>query len=265
MTNWTEIDDIAKQWVKEAGTRIRQSMQESLTIETKSNPNDLVTNIDKETERFFIDRIQGTFPGHRILGEEGQGDKLRSLDGIVWIIDPIDGTMNFVHQKRHFAISIGIFEDGKGKIGLIYDVMQDELYHAFSGKGAYLNDTPLAPLKEASIEEAIIAINATWVTENRRIDPSILAPLVKRVRGTRSYGSAALELAGVAAGRIDAYITMRLAPWGCAAGCVLLNEVGGIYTTTDGEPFTFLDNHSVLAGNPAIHKIIFDDYLHADR
>ena len=101
--------------------------------------------------------------------------------------------MNFVHQKRHFAISIGIFEDGKGKIGLIYDVMQDELYHAFSGKGAYLNNTPLAPLK-ASIEEAIIAINATWVTENRRIDPSILAPLVKRVRGTRSYGSAALEL-----------------------------------------------------------------------
>lgn len=73
MTNWTEIDDIAKKWVKEAGTRIRQSMQESLTIETKSNPNDLVTNIDKETERFFIDRIQGTFPGHRILGEEGQG------------------------------------------------------------------------------------------------------------------------------------------------------------------------------------------------
>lgn len=156
MTNWTEIDDIAKQWVKEAGTRIRQSMQESLTIETKSNPNDLVTNIDKETERFFIDRIQGTFPGHRILGEEGQGDKLRSLDGIVWIIDPIDGTMNFVHQKRHFAISIGIFEDGKGKIGLIYDVMQDELYHAFSGKGAYLNDTPLAPLKKLPLKKPLL-------------------------------------------------------------------------------------------------------------
>lgn len=265
MTNWTEIDEIAKKWVREAGSRIKQSMQENLTIETKSNPNDLVTNIDKETERFFIDRIQQTFPGHRILGEEGQGDKLHSLEGIVWIIDPIDGTMNFVHQQRHFAISIGIFENGKGKIGLIYDVMQDELYHAYSGQGAYMNDTELPSLREVPIEEAIIAVNATWVTENRRIDPGILAPLVKRVRGTRSYGSAALELASVAAGRIDAYITMRLAPWDYAAGCILLNEVGGIYTTVEGEPFTFLDNHSVLAGNPAIHKIIFNDYLHADK
>ncbi|KXZ14806.1 inositol monophosphatase [Bacillus nakamurai] len=265
MTNWTEIDEIAKKWVREAGSRIKQSMQENLTIETKSNPNDLVTNIDKETERFFIDCIQQTFPGHRILGEEGQGDKLHSLDGVVWIIDPIDGTMNFVHQQRHFAISIGIFENGKGKIGLIYDVMQDELYHAFSGEGAYMNDTALPSLREVPIEEAIIAVNATWVTENRRIDPGILAPLVKRVRGTRSYGSAALELASVAAGRIDAYITMRLAPWDYAAGCILLNEVGGIYTTVEGEHFTFLDNHSVLAGNPAIHKIIFNDYLHADK
>ncbi len=102
-----------------------------------------------------------------------------------------------------------------------------------------MNETKLAPLKETVIEEAILAINATWVTENRRIDSSVLAPLVKRVRGTRSYGSAALELANVAAGRIDAYITMRLAPWDYATGCVLLNEVGGIYTTIEGEPFTF--------------------------
>ncbi|ADP31976.1 inositol-1-monophosphatase [Bacillus atrophaeus] len=265
MTNWTEIDEIAKKWVREAGSRIKQSMHENLTIETKSNPNDLVTNIDKETEKFFIDRIQETFPGHRILGEEGQGDELHSLDGVVWIIDPIDGTMNFVHQQRHFAISIGIFENGKGKIGLIYDVVHDELYHAFSGKGAYMNETKLVPLQETSIEEAILAINATWVTENRRIDPSVLAPLVKRVRGTRSYGSAALELANVAAGRIDAYITMRLAPWDYAAGCILLNEVGGLYTTIDGESFTFLENHSVLAGNPSIHRTIFEEYLHAGK
>ena len=128
-----------------------------------------------------------------------------------------------------------------------------------------MNETKLAPLKETVIEEAILAINATWVTENRRIDQSVLAPLVKRVRGTRSYGSSALELANVAAGRIDAYITMRLAPWDYAAGCVLLNEVGGIYTTIEGEPFTFLENHSVLAGNPSIHKTIFEEYLHARK
>ena len=182
MTNWKEIDRLAKSWVKEAGQRIKQSMKEKMTIETKSNPNDLVTNIDKETERFFIEKIQSVFPDHHILGEEGQGDKLTSLDGVVWIIDPIDGTMNFIHQKRNFAISIGIFENGKGKIGLIYDVTHDELYHAFQGEGAYINNTKLGKMKEVPLEESILAINATWITENRRIDPSVLSPLVRRVR-----------------------------------------------------------------------------------
>ncbi|MFB6497597.1 inositol monophosphatase family protein [Bacillus haynesii] len=261
MTNWKEIDRLAKSWVKEAGQRIKQLMKEKMTIETKSNPNDLVTNIDKETERFFIEKIQSVFPDHHILGEEGQGDKLTSLDGVVWIIDPIDGTMNFIHQKRNFAISIGIFENGKGKIGLIYDVTHDELYHAFQGEGAYMNDTKLGKMKEVPLEESILAINATWITENRRIDPSVLSPLVKRVRGTRSYGSAALELAYVAAGRMDVYVTMRLAPWDYAAGCILLDEVGGTYTTIDGKPLNFLENHSIVAGNPAAHRAIFNEYL----
>ncbi len=116
MTNWTEIDEIAKKWVREAGARIKQSMHESLTIETKSNPNDLVTNIDKETEKFFIDRIQKRFRTPHTRRRRA-GDKLHSLEGVVWIIDPIDGTMNFVHQQRNFAISIGIFENGEGKSG----------------------------------------------------------------------------------------------------------------------------------------------------
>ncbi|MDA7026319.1 inositol monophosphatase family protein [Bacillus sp. CLL-7-23] len=261
MTNWKEIDLLAKTWVKEAGQKIKEAMREEVTIETKSNPNDLVTNIDKETEQFLIDNIQSVFPDHHILGEEGQGDKLTSLDGIVWMIDPIDGTMNFVHQKRNFTISIGIFENGIGKIGLIYDVIHDELYHAFQGEGAYMNDTKLGKMKRVPLEKAILGINATWITENSRIDPNVLSPLVKRVRGTRSYGSAALELAYVASGRLDIYVTMRLAPWDYAAGCILLNEVGGIYTTLNGKSVNFLENTSVLAGNPNCHQTILSDYL----
>lgn len=263
MTNWTEVDQNAKKWVKEAGARIKESLQESLTIETKSNPNDLVTNVDRETEKYLIQRIKETYPNHSILGEEGQGDKLDSLKGVVWIIDPIDGTMNFIHQKRNFAISIGVFEDGKGKIGLIYDVIHDELYHAFEGQGAYMNETRLSPLKEVPVEESILAINATWITENKRIDPSILTPLIKKVRGTRSYGSAALELANIAAGRIDAYVTMRLAPWDYAAGCVLLNEVGGTYSTIEGKPVSFLENNSLVAGTSTLHKTIIHQYQQA--
>ena len=115
--NWGNIDAFAKQWVKEAGIKIRASFEMKLDIQTKSNPNDLVTNIDREVEQFFIGKIRETFPDHKILGEEGFGDDLKSMEGIVWMLDPIDGTMNFVHQQHDFAISVGIFEDGVGKIG----------------------------------------------------------------------------------------------------------------------------------------------------
>ncbi|MCG1020489.1 inositol monophosphatase family protein [Sutcliffiella horikoshii] len=259
---WREIDENAKKWTREAGERIRASFSNELMIDTKSSADDLVTNIDRETEQFFIERIRETYPEHQILGEEGFGDELDKLDGTVWIIDPIDGTMNFVHQQRNFAISVAVYEDGVGKIGLIYDVVHDELYHAKLGEGAYLNDTKLPELEEVTVERAVIALNATWITENKRIDPTILAPLVKKVRGTRSYGSAALEMAYVATGRIDAYITLRLSPWDFAAGLILVNELGGKVTTLHGEPLDLLGQNSVFVSKPGLHEVIMKDYLY---
>src|SRR5699024_2809821 len=127
----------AKKWILEAGDRIRNKINDPRVISIKSNPNDLVTEMDKEIESFFISKIKSTYPSHQLLGEEGQGDRVANLNGIVWIIDPIDGTMNFVHQKKYFAISIGVYRDGIGEIGLIYDVMADDLYHAKRAEGAY--------------------------------------------------------------------------------------------------------------------------------
>jgi myo-inositol-1(or 4)-monophosphatase len=259
---WEEIDHYAQQWIKEAGARIRATFAQKLTVETKSHRNDLVTNVDRETERFFIENIKKTFPHHHVLGEEGFGDNITTLEGIVWIIDPIDGTMNFVHQQRNFAISIGVFENGVGMLGYVYDVVQDELYTARKGEGAFLNDKPLPPLEPVSISEALISLNATWVTENKRIDPSVLAPLVKDVRGTRSYGSAALEMAYVAAGRLDAYITMRLSPWDFAGGLVLVQEAGGIVTNLYGEPLRLLERNSVFVSKPGLHEEILQKYIH---
>ncbi|MBT2687872.1 inositol monophosphatase family protein [Bacillus sp. ISL-47] len=261
MTNWSELDTYAKAWVKEAGVNIRNSFSKTLTITTKSNANDLVTDIDQGTEQFFIKKIKEKYPEHRILGEEGFGDKLNDLDGIVWIIDPIDGTMNFVHQQRNFAISIGIYENGEGKIGLIYDVVHDELYHAIKGHGVYMNELKLPPLKETEVSKAVIGLNATWVTENKRIDPSLLAPLVKNARGTRSYGSAAIEMAYIASGRVDAYITLRLAPWDFAAGVIMIEELGGKATTLKGEPLNLLENNSVFVSKPGLHQEIMKEYL----
>lgn len=256
-----EIYACAINWIKEAGERITQSFQTTLNIETKSNANDLVTNIDKETEQFFISKIKEKFPTHRVLGEEGIGDALEELSGLVWIIDPIDGTTNFVHQQRDFAISIGIYKDGVGMVGLIYDVVRKELYHAIKGKGAYMNSTPLTKLQKVSVSEAIIGLNATWVTRNRRIDPSILSALVTDVRGTRSYGSAALEMANVAAGRLDAYITLRLSPWDFAAGLILIEEVGGKSSTLKGEPIKLLEQNTILISKPGLNDLILNYYL----
>ncbi|MDX5475890.1 MAG: inositol monophosphatase family protein [Bacillaceae bacterium] len=260
--NWSQIDKDAKQWTREAGERIKESLHKELLIETKTSRDDLVTNMDKETEEFFIKKINEKYPEHQILGEEGFGNTVKELKGTVWIIDPIDGTMNFVHQKRNFAISVAVYEDGVGKIGLIYDVISDELYHAVEGQGAFFNDEPIPSLSKVKVEEAVIGMNATWVTENIRIDPTILAPLVKDVRGTRSYGSAALEFAYVATGRIDAYITLRLSPWDFAAGLIIINELGGKVTTLYGEPLNLLEQNSVFVSKPGLHEEIMENYLY---
>ncbi|NYE05347.1 myo-inositol-1(or 4)-monophosphatase [Bacillus niacini] len=259
--DWHYVDLQAKQWVMEAGDKIRDSFTETLNIQTKSNPNDLVTNIDKQIEQFFINKVRKTFPNHRILGEEGFGDEVNTLDGVVWIIDPIDGTMNFIHQQRNFAISLGVFENGIGKIGIIYDVAHDELYHAVTGQGAFMNDTKLPPLNQATVKESIIALNATWVMENHRIDHNLLIPLVRDARGTRSYGTAALEMVFVATGRVDAYISMRLSPWDVAAGSVIIEELGGVVTNLRGNKLDFLSKDSLLVAKPGLHQTIINDYL----
>lgn len=259
--NLKEIDTYAKMWIREAGETIRASFSKTLNVTAKSNPNDLVTDIDKETEQYFIEKINSTYPDHRILGEEGYGDKVNDLEGVIWIIDPIDGTMNFIHQQRNFAISIGIYINGTGMIGLIYDVVHDELYHCLKGEGVYLNGKSIPALEEAAVSEAVIALNATWVAPNRRINHELLIPLVKDVRGTRSYGSATMEMVYVATGRIDAYLTPRLAPWDFAAGIIMIQELGGIATNLRGEELDLIKENSVFVSKPGLHGTILKKYL----
>ncbi|OZM58439.1 inositol monophosphatase [Lottiidibacillus patelloidae] len=258
---WKNIDAHAKIWIHQAANLIKDSFTDELMVEFKSNPSDLVTNMDVKIEKFFIEQIHATFPDHRILGEEGVGEEITSLEGTVWIIDPIDGTTNFVHQQRNFAISIGIFHEGIGMLGYIFDVVGGELFHAMKGNGAYVNEKALKDLQPITLEEALFSMNASWVTENRRIDYRKLAPIVKAARGIRSFGSAALELAYVAAGRIDGYLSMRLSPWDVAAGIVLLNEVGGKATTIEGEPLSLLNENTLLASKPKLHENIIKEYI----
>lgn len=256
-----QIDQFAKEMIFEAGKRIRDAFSYDLVIETKSGANDLVTNIDRETELFFIEKIKAFDPTHKIMGEEGMGEEIHSLEGPVWIIDPIDGTMNFVKQHRHFMITIGFFVDGVGKLGYIFDVMREDLFYGIEGQGAWYNDSPLRRLQPLKIEEAVIGINASWVTPNKKINHEKIIDLVNTVRGTRSYGSAAMEIAFVVSGKLDAYISMRLAPWDIGGGTVIAKEVGAIATNLNGEYFDFLSQDTFIIANPSIHQLILDNYI----
>lgn len=256
-----EIFDHAMTWTKQSGEMIKQSFAHKLTIQSKTTASDLVTNMDKQIEQFFVDNIKQLFPEHRVLGEEGFGDQVDSLDGNVWIIDPIDGTTNFINQKKHFAVSVAMYQNGIGKIGIIYDVATNDIYHCIAGQGAYRNEEKLPPLQESNLAQSLIGLNARWVTKNRRIDPEVLSPLVRHTRGIRSYGSAAIEMAYVATGKLGGYISLRLAPWDIAAGMLLINEVGGKTTNLDGQPINLLAQNTVLCANPFIHKEILHEYV----
>jgi myo-inositol-1(or 4)-monophosphatase len=254
--DWLEVRDKAKEWILDAGEQLRQAVHSELNVESKSSPNDLVTNMDRQIEKFFIKKIHETYPDHRIVSEEGFGDEVNGEEGILWLVDPIDGTMNFVHQKRHFAISIGVYQEGVGRVALILDVMNNDLYHCVKGLGAYQNDQKLLPLEPTPLEEAVVSVNATWLNRNRRIDPEIVRPIAHKCRGTRSYGSAAIELAYVACGAIDIYWSMRLAPWDFGAGLILVEEVGGVATRVNGNSLNLLSQNSLLIGNPHTHDIV---------
>src|SRR5699024_12100807 len=143
--------------------------------------------------RSLVKNIKDISCEYYIFGEEDYGDGIIALEGTVWIIDPIDGTMNYVHQKRNFAISIGIYHEGIGEIGLIYDVMRDDLYDAIRGEGAFKNGVQLPMLDESvTLNESIIAMNHRWLCENSFINEKVMQQLVKDIRGNRTYGSAAL-------------------------------------------------------------------------
>jgi myo-inositol-1(or 4)-monophosphatase len=253
----------AKQWTQEAGKLLRESLQDQLKIEYKTSAADIVTQKDKEIEQFFVDKINKKFPQHYILGEEGiaTDESYNPQEEIVWIIDPIDGTTNFVHQKQNFSISVAVYEKGEPRIGIIYDPLQDECFHTYAGHGAYLNDQKLDNLKNGSVEEAVLGINCLWLTPNSKFDHYKLHSLVRHVRGTRSIGSAALEMASVACGRLDGYLTLRLSPWDFAAGLVILDELGAKMTTIHNERINVFSKSTIFVARPGLHDEITERFL----
>lgn len=257
-----EIYKFAQETILDAGKFIRQRMTEEFNINSKQNPNDLVTDVDKETEAFLNNKIEERYPEHRILGEEGHGRDITDTEGVLWIVDPIDGTLNFVHQLENFAVSIGIYIDGNPYAGLILDVMKGDLYHAAFEHGAYKNDHMLPDIEESHLTSSLISTNTNWVIRDGINVPFI--EVVKNARSTRSLGSAALEFVNVARGTSSAALFFRLHPWDFAGGTIILNEVGGITTTLLGDDLRLLDTNSIIAANKTIHGEIIE-YFKKDQ
>lgn len=239
----------SKNWVLEAGKIIKHKLREKITINTKSNPNDLVTNIDREIENFFKTQIT-KIDKHRLLGEEG--DFVNDTDGYLWILDPVDGTTNLVTTGRDFAISLALYHDGKPLFGIVYDVMRGELYHAIAGQGAFVNEQKISHCDpQLKLNEQIIICDFKEIISYPRV-----VELIKLSRGHRRYGSAALEIVYVATGRAGAFIHMMVHPWDIAAAKIIAEECGLHYSRTDGTSVNIFEKGSALVAPTDLHQEI---------
>lgn len=214
--------------------------------------NSLVSYVDKEAEKMIVAALKGITPDAGFLTEEDTKNEINKP--LVWIIDPLDGTTNYLRKIPHFSTSIAMMEDGVVTLGIVYETMQDTAYTAIKGQGAWRNDSPLHVSKIDKLSEAIVVTGFPYKRDkNMEANFDLLKFCVLNCRGIRRLGSAALDLAYVADGKIDIYYESSLNIWDIAAGILLVQEAKGAMTDFSGE-FDFLESGNVLACNPALHK-----------
>ena len=232
--------EFAKSLVKQAGQYILDHMEEDLQIETKSSPTDLVTRLDKEVQNLLVDQILSLYPQDSICAEEGC---LRASvkEGAVWVIDPIDGTNNFVAQQEDFAIMLAYFENGQGQFALIYDVAKGDCYHGGGAFPVCLNESPLPTFKRKPLGDFLIAANAGMLEKNEWG----LADLGRAALGVRVYGSAAISFAKILSGCLLTYVTY-LQPWDYAAASILGESLGYKVVTLSGQALDFKTRQAVM-------------------
>jgi myo-inositol-1(or 4)-monophosphatase len=227
---------------------------ESKQVSFKRNPADLVTRADRLSEEVIVGLLRKRFPGHGILAEEGT---LHAGDEYRWIIDPVDGTTNFAHGLPLFAVSIGLERRGELVAGVVYHPPMGELFYADRGGGAFLRtngtDERLAVSGIAAVGEAVVATGLPYDIRDTGSNVSNIDRLVRIAREVRILGAAALHLAYVAGGRLEAFWEPALNPWDLAAGALLVEEAGGRLSHMSGAPFR-VDCRDVLATNGRVHE-----------
>ena len=231
----SELLDLARAIAREAGGIARDRFHDPRTIRTKTSEIDLVTDVDHALDRLIRERVRAARPHDALLTEESQAES--GSTGVRWVVDPLDGTTNYAHAFPHFAISIGVEQDGARVAGVVYDPMRDELFEAARGGGARLNGKPIHVSEIAELRRALLATGFAYDVHSRRT-PNLahFERFIGTAQAIRRAGSAALDFAYVACGRFDGYWELHLAPWDVAAGILLVEEAGGRVTDFDGGP-----------------------------
>jgi myo-inositol-1(or 4)-monophosphatase len=240
-----------------AGQLQRRYFRSQLTIR-KKGVIDLVTEADIAVEQDFRARIARHFPDHTVLGEEAAQSAPDGASPYRWIIDPIDGTTNFAHGLALFCVSIALEIDGRVEVGVIYEPIGEELFTVERGEGARLNGVRLHVTRESSLVDCLLVTGFPYTaTEARREQLAVFAQFLAAAQAVRRLGSAALDLAYVAAGRFDGFWEQSLHPWDVAAGALLVEEAGGRVTDFTGHDFNIF-GRQIVASNGAVHARMLD-------
>ena len=251
----TDKREAAKEVIVEAGAFLERNFGRELEGETEAKGrNDFVTEMDRRSERMITERLRGEFPEIGIYAEEtGAAGSMESF----WVIDPLDGTTNFIHGYPAFAVSIALYEEGEIVLGFVYDPLKKELFEAAKGAGAFLNGEKITVSETKRLEDALLGTGFPF-SVHRFIDPYLAAfkELFLGSRGVRRAGSAALDLSHVAAGRLDGFWELYLKPWDMAAGALIVREAGGKVTDFFGGDGYLSAGHIAAAPEALLNRIV---------
>lgn len=251
--------NIAVRAARRAGDTILRYLGrlESLEVATKSR-NEFVTEVDRLAEQEIVQTIRRNYPDHGVLAEESGRHGNRNSE-FLWVIDPLDGTTNFIHGVPIFSVSVALQHRGRLEHGVIYDPMRQELFTASRGEGAQLDGRRIRVSRTHALEQALIGTGFPYRSKALWVDRylEMLQVIMDRSAGVRRPGSAALDLAYVAAGRFDGFWEFGLQPWDMAAGVLLIREAGGMAGGLTGED-DFEANGNIVAGNPKIFAALLE-------
>ena len=255
----SDITELLRQTLKEAGAVLHEGFLSRETVYERKGAVDLVTKWDMQSEQVIRERILKHFPSHALYGEEGGGVFTR--EGYLWVMDPLDGTTNFVHKHPYYCVSIACCKDGEPIAGGVYAPESNELFLAERGGGAYCNDEKIRVSEVDQLSDALFVTGYPYKREGK-IEKlqTLLANALRSVQCIRRMGSAALDLCHVASGMFDVYIEFELRPWDIAAGGLILQEAGGRLSLCDGGDFRF-EKGQVFATNGRVHAAAFEQLM----